>query len=580
MATTDAALETGSIITRGKLRFSIESRILRELGERLVKQPDVAVVELIKNAFDADASECTVQFDPQVAIVIEDDGHGMTLDDFTKRWMRVGTSSKASSGLSKKYSRRITGEKGIGRFAVRFLGRVLHLESVADDTAKGLRTRLTAYFDWPRFDRSEDLGRVDVPYELFEVDESTPSGTRLVVTQLRSEAEELNLHAIRTGSIGMLTPLRSLFRTATDGDDVKSADKTSDPGFVLNIRTEDEDYDSGDVAAKILDAYVLRARLRLRGAKVDLRVFRRGSRTPSLKIVDTYPNEIGNLYADIRFFPRRKGTFTDLPLDGRRAQGWVSNNHGVAVFDRNFRVPPYGYPRDDWLQLQADAARNRRDPRSRLAKKHFAMPASVRAAPALNWMLRLPQSLQLAGLVQVEGRRIEESSPDQGEERLIASADREGFVENRAFDDLRDLVRGAVEAIAVADRQLQKEKEEAERQLLVETVQEQTRAAVAEVEANPDIAEPDKARIVSILAETGRLAAQQQETARERERQLEVMSLLGVVAGFMTHEFGIALQELEATRKDLLDLAGLRPEYELRAKKFADHIEKLKDFIK
>ena len=577
MAMSDAALETGSMITRGKLRFSIESRILRELGERLVKQPEVAVVELIKNAYDADASECTVQYDPQAAIVVTDDGHGMTLDDFTRRWMRVGTSSRASSFSSKKYSRLITGEKGIGRFAVRFLGRALRLESVADDSARGLRTRLTADFDWTRFDRREDLGQVSVPYELFEVDESTPTGTKLVVTRLRPETERLDLNAIRTGSIGMLTPLRSLFRTTMGGGDAEITDENSDPGFVLNVR--DENGNSGDVAAQILDAFVLRAQLKVRGTKVDLRVFRRGSRTPRLKIVDTYPNDIGKLFADIRFFPRRKGTFTGLPVDGRLAQGWVSDNHGVAMFDRNFRVRPYGYPHDDWLQLQADAARNRRDPRSRLAQKHFAMPPSVRAAPGQNWMLRLPQSLQLVGLVQVEGRRIDESNPHEGEEGLIASADREGFVENRAFEELRDLVRGAVEAIAVADRQLQMEEEDAEQQRLVETVQDQTRAAIAEVEASPDIAAPDKARIVSMLAQTGRLAVRQQETSRERERQLEVMSLLGVVAGFMTHEFGIALQELEATHKDLLELASRMPKYKSRVETFAGHIENLRDFV-
>ena len=48
-----------AILDRGSLSFSIESRILRELGERLVKQPEVAVLELVKNAYDADATRCT-----------------------------------------------------------------------------------------------------------------------------------------------------------------------------------------------------------------------------------------------------------------------------------------------------------------------------------------------------------------------------------------------------------------------------------------------------------------------------------------------------------------------------------------
>ena len=579
MSINDAVLENPSMIDQGTLTFSIESRILRELGERLVKQPEVAVVELIKNAYDADALQCTVEYDPENSIIVKDDGHGMTLDRFVNGWMRIGTSSKGLLRVSEEYSRPITGEKGIGRFAVRVLGRALHLESVADDAERCIRTRLIADFDWPDFDRHEDLGRVRVPYELFKVEESTPTGTELIVTRLRSQAGRLNLNAIRTGSIGMLTPLRSLFRKTADGNEVElSADGTSEPGFILNVRTTNQDSDSGDVAQQILDSFVLRASLRLRDNSIDLRVYRRGYKKSHLRIVDTYPNEIKNLYADIRFFPRRKGTFADVSIDGRRAQGWISDNHGVAVFDRDFRVPPYGYPHDDWLQLQADAARNRRKPRSEIAKKHFDMPQSVRAAPSLNWMLRLPQSLQLVGLVQVEGRRVEGLNPYQAEEGLIASADREGFVENRAFEQLRDLVRGAVEAIAFVDRKLQMEAEEAQQRRLVENLQDETRAAIAEVQANPDIAAPDKVRIVSALAQTQHLALRQQEASREREQQLEVMSLLGVVAGFMTHEFGVALQELEDANKRLVELAGTMPDLKLTAKAFTDHIRQLKEF--
>src|ERR1700730_17097000 len=126
--------------------------------------------------------------------------------------MRIGTSSKETSSLSEKFLRRITGEKGIGRFAVRFLGRELHLESVADDLERRQRTRLVADFDWPTFDRYEDLGEIKVPYRLEAAAPDEPTGTRLVITRLRHEVERLDLKKVRTGSIGVLTPLRSLLR--------------------------------------------------------------------------------------------------------------------------------------------------------------------------------------------------------------------------------------------------------------------------------------------------------------------------------------------------------------------------------
>ncbi len=571
-------IESG-ILDQGTLSFTIESRILRELGERLVKQPEVAIVELIKNSYDADATECTINYDAPRSITVIDDGIGMTLSRFTNGWMRIGTSSKEAVTFSDKYLRLITGEKGIGRFAVRFLGRVLHLESVAYDEERKRLTRLVADFDWPTFDKHQDLGKVQVPYRLESVNGDTPTGTTLKITRLRSEVGRLDLQKVRTGSIGILTPLRSLFRKISEGEDIApSLDATSDPGFLLNIQQDDEE-EGEDVAAAILDGFALRAQLRLSGDRVDLRIYRRGASKPYLKFIDKFPNEVGQLYADVRFFPRRAGAFTGMPVDGRRAYSWIVENAGVAVFDRNFRVQPYGTQSDDWLTLQADNARNRRDPRSSIALKHFPMPANVRSSTSENWMLRLPQSAQLIGLVQVEGRRHDEIDADADEEGLVASADREGFVDNEAYKQLQDLVRGAIEAIAYADRKLQREEEEAQRNALVATIRRETRTAISEVQSNPRIAEPDKARIVAALAQTQHLAERQEETSREREQQLEIMSLLGVVAGFMTHEFGVALQELEATHADLVILTEQQPQFSGAVKSFAAHIKSLKEFV-
>ncbi|MEI9964189.1 MAG: ATP-binding protein [Caulobacteraceae bacterium] len=67
------------LLDKGRISFSIESRVLRELGERLVKQPEVAVVELVKNAYDADAEDCTIVYEPRRSITVTDTGSGMTL---------------------------------------------------------------------------------------------------------------------------------------------------------------------------------------------------------------------------------------------------------------------------------------------------------------------------------------------------------------------------------------------------------------------------------------------------------------------------------------------------------------------
>lgn len=206
------------------------------------------------------------------------------------------------------------------------------------------------------------------------------------------------------------------------------------------------------------------------------------------------------------------------------------------------------------------------------------MSAQVRGSTSENWMLRLPQSAQLVGVVQVEGRRSEGSgfADDKG---LIASADREGFVENEAFAQLQDLVRGAVEAIGYADRQVQLAEERADRDALLASIRKETRSAISEVQANPNIATRDKAKIVAALAQTQQLSEKQEAASRERERQLEIMSLLGVVAGFMTHEFGAALHDLETVHTQLVALARRQSKFKEAAEGVAARIKSLKDFV-
>ena len=468
-------------------------------------------------------------------------------------------------------------KRGIGRFAVRFLGRKLHLESIADDTDRNQRTRLVAEFNWPEFDKHEDLGVVRVPYTLQLSEASARTGTTLTISDLRSTASRPNLHEIRTNSLDVVSPLGSLLSqiAAPDGTDHVGAGPR-DPGFALKVRTLDQEHIS-DVGGTLLSSFTLRAVLRLTGDTLDLQVLHRHISKPILRILDTHPTHLRDLQADIRFFPRRRGAFANLPIDGRRAYTWIARNSGVAVFDRRFRVSPYGTASDDWLRLDADAARNRRDPRSTIAEKYFPMSEPERASTSTNWMLRLPQSAQLIGLVSVEGERGTQTNT-AGDQGLIAAADREGFVENAAFRELHNLIRGAVEGIAHVDRRIQQAEDRLRQEALVESIRQETKAAIDEIRRNPHIPDTDKERIVAALSRTQRSAEEHEESARDRERQLEVMSLLGVVAGFMTHEFDVALAELENVHEKLTELGERVHDFQSTADAFSKHIHRLRDF--
>ena len=106
--------------------FTVDAALLQELGERLIGRAHIALVELIKNAYDADAINCEIRFDGE-GISIADDGHGMSDKEFLDHWMRIGTTHKVEMENSKLLNRVLTGSKGIGRLSAQFLASEMEL---------------------------------------------------------------------------------------------------------------------------------------------------------------------------------------------------------------------------------------------------------------------------------------------------------------------------------------------------------------------------------------------------------------------------------------------------------------------
>src|SRR6266567_386834 len=116
--------------------FSVDTHLFRELGELLVGRDSTALVELIKNAYDADATEVIVYGEAlgdieRGWIRITDDGVGMSRTDFENGFLRIASRLKESSDRrSPRFRRRFTGAKGIGRLAAHKLARTVEVSSV------------------------------------------------------------------------------------------------------------------------------------------------------------------------------------------------------------------------------------------------------------------------------------------------------------------------------------------------------------------------------------------------------------------------------------------------------------------
>ena len=154
-------------------------RHILTIGKDLIHDNYAAVMELVKNAYDADSPDVQVEFTMSplrggYSIVISDHGHGMSKDDIINKWMVPSTQDKHIRRKSPS-GRTMQGSKGVGRYAASILGTDLLLETVS---VAGEKT--TAHFVWKDFESAEYLDDVEISLETTEVSE--PSGTRLTIS--------------------------------------------------------------------------------------------------------------------------------------------------------------------------------------------------------------------------------------------------------------------------------------------------------------------------------------------------------------------------------------------------------------
>jgi signal transduction histidine kinase len=522
------------LLDSGSVSFQAEGRLLQELGERLVASPEVALVELIKNAYDADSPSCEVRLgEDGAALIVADEGHGMTKDEFVGKWMRIATASKLQDRVSRRYHRRVTGAKGIGRFAVRYLGDDLTLITVADDAGRGLKTKLTARFTWPDIDRLSDIRDAKVKYTLEALGPNVSTGTTLEIRELKMATDFASQSQLRTEVLKIVSPLPALeagrFKSSQSAGGLHE-----EPGFRVTLPgAKREQADDIDLADLVLQNYWARLQIELVGNKLSFNVWFSSQAKPKTLEVDA-PNAIAaGFVADVRYFPKRKGVFQAKGIRGQDAWRWVRENCGVAVIDHGFRIVPYGYKFDDWLHLNLDKSHSERDWRSPISKARFGIPDAIRNRPAENPALYLPYNYQLVGAVFVESKAPAAADTPAD---LTPSMDREGFLKNRAFDELSDFIRAGIEFLALQDKReierlLTKQAREA-----TETAREDVRDAIEFIKQSPTLTPADKSRIVTSYRRLADRIEEVEEYNEKARRSLTTMSLLGVVAGFMTHE--------------------------------------------
>jgi len=175
--------------------FEVHPSVVYQLGESLISDAVQALIELVKNCYDADATYAKVVIDTQGSvevdgakypsaggrIIVEDDGHGMGLGDIEAGWLTISNRKKRELKQAKKTTpggRTPLGDKGLGRLGVQRLGENLEIFT----KAKG-DSGYHFGFSWLDFETAPKLENVDI--HLAEVQYPRQHGTKVVVSGLK-----------------------------------------------------------------------------------------------------------------------------------------------------------------------------------------------------------------------------------------------------------------------------------------------------------------------------------------------------------------------------------------------------------
>jgi len=392
-------------------RFRPRARMAKILGEHLIRDNTVGLMELIKNSYDADASSVRVELRhlgsrDETTIVIWDDGFGMVEEDIRGPWFEPAHGSKEAAkadGTRTPKGRLPLGEKGVGRFAAQKLGRSLELVTRPADRDVEHAVQIS----WDDYE-SDDLymDEVEVPIltrepELFTGDSH---GACLIMRGAREPWRRDDLQRFQASLIRLVSP-----RSGVEDFSVE---------LVCPEFPEFQTLDRYDV----LDRYQYRIDCLVDDHGVVQYEYKQRLADGTEATVEdeenvwgqTHPDDwterqpaCGAFYVQVSAWLLKSDLLRDYGLN--RDQLKVLG--GVSIYRDGFRVLPYGDEGDDWLGLD---------------QRRINVPAA-----------RLGNR-QIIGIVEIE---------QEANRGLVDKTNREGLQENQAYHDLRRLVLGVVQIL-------------------------------------------------------------------------------------------------------------------------------------
>lgn len=521
------------------VRFSVDADHISHLGKELVAKQETAVSELVKNAYDADATVVELTFEqtnlPGGQLQIDDNGIGMNRTQLINDFMRLSSTNKIRHPISPWYKRQRAGRKGIGRFAVQRLG---HKVTIITQT-KESEEALSIEINWKEFEQERELG--SIASRVDQIKKTKEHGTTLIIEGLAEAWTDSSITRVYRYIADLIQPFP-----------LSKIPHTSqiDPGFHTKMyRMSNGKQEEVASVEKMIYEHAL--------AEVDAYVDHLGHGFWSIKSTHFGINEENLEIGKER--EQAKSPFTYLkacPDAGKnirlkayyyiygskyipRTQNKLirelaKERGGIRIYRNGFRVLPYGESSDDWLRLDADRAND----------KNFVPYANK-------------NFLGFVELIDKEGKLFEETSS------------REGLIENEAFKELADFVSRVLRAVARKmgeARELTKSEAQKGSGKGEVTPTERIKAATQELSQIAERLEsgldspatentPNPLYVREIIRKIEEATVKQEEESKaklEEMTMLRVLGSLGLTIGEFTHEINNLLPAIQADTNQLL----------------------------
>lgn len=327
-----------------QLQFRVSAELKNILGRDLITSPDVAILELVKNSYDAHATKVDITFDEDY-ICIADNGKGMSRDDLINKWLFVAYSAKSDGTEDKSYrsrfKRHYAGAKGIGRMSCDRLAQYLTLTTHSSES----RQTEVLYVDWSVFEQNkqQEFDTINIPHETLDAMPKFPangnSGTILEFKGLRNKWDAEAILAIKKSLEKMINP----FSGADDDFEIEIIA----PQFIeTDMEAQPHRRVNGIIENTIADI------LKIKTTKIESTLKDNVIHTVlSDRGIKMYEIEESNKYSDLSsatislFFLNRAAKYNFTAK-----MGVEPINYGnVFLFRNGFRILPFGeFDDDSW----------------------------------------------------------------------------------------------------------------------------------------------------------------------------------------------------------------------------------------